>query len=110
VADGSLVLHAPREFRFIVGGHMQCQDGESGEPTYLQSRPYLEAHVRNRVRELRNVSIRDHCEVAGVVTTTARERVTGVRMLPRAADGVQEILPADLVVDATGRGGRTGRG
>ncbi len=105
-ADGALVVRAPREFRFFFGGHLLCQDGEPGEPSYLQSRPCLEAHVRDRVRALCNVSIQDQCEVAGLVTTQARDRVTGARVL-RAGGGAEEILAADLVVDATGRGGRT---
>ena len=70
-------------------------------------RPCLEAHVRDRVRALPNVSIQDQCEVAGLVTTPARDRVTGARVLPRAGGDGPEILAADLVVDATGRGGRT---
>ena len=110
VADGVPVLRAPREFRFFFGGHLLCQDGEPGEPSYVPSRPCLEGHVRDRVRALPNVSIQDRCEVAGLVTTPARDRVTGARVLPLAAgaeDGVEEILAADLVVDATGRGGRT---
>ncbi len=107
VADGVPVPRAPREFRFFLGGHLLCQDGEPGELSYLQSRPFLEAHVRDRVRALRNVSIQDQCEVAGLVTTPARDRVTGARVLPRAGGGVADILAADLVVDATGRGGRT---
>lgn len=105
VADGVPVLRAPREFRLVLGGHLLCQDGEPGEPTYVPSRPCLEAHVRDRVRALRNVSIWDRCEVAGLVTTPACDRVTGARVLP--AGGAEQILAADLVVDATGRGGRT---
>jgi 2-polyprenyl-6-methoxyphenol hydroxylase-like FAD-dependent oxidoreductase len=106
-ADGAPVLRAPREFRFFLGGHLLCQDGEPGPPSYLQSRRCLEGHVRDRVRALPNVLIQDQCEVAGLVTTPARDRVTGARVLPRAVGGVEEILAADLVVDATGRGGRT---
>ena len=105
VADGAAVLRAPREFRLVLGGQLLCQDGEPGEPSYVQSRPWLEAHVRDRVRALGNVSIRDRCEVAGLVTTPARDRVTGARVLPTG--GAEEVLAADLVVDATGRGGRT---
>ncbi len=106
-ADGVPVLRAPREFRFLFGGHVLCQDGEPGEPTYAQSRPYLERQVRNRVRALGNVSIRDRCDVAGLVTTPARDRVTGARVLSRADGGAEQIVTADLVVDATGRSGRT---
>ena len=101
------MLRAPREFRFLLGGHLLCQNGEPGEPSYVQSRAFLEAHVRGRVRALGNVSIRDQCEVAGLVTTPDRDQVTGARVLPCAGGGAEEILAADLVVDATGRGGRT---
>src|ERR1700761_5564096 len=79
VADGVPVLRAPREFRFYLGGHLLCQDGEPGEPSYAQSRPYLEAHVRGRVRALGNVSVRDRCEVVGLATTPACDRVAGAR-------------------------------
>jgi 2-polyprenyl-6-methoxyphenol hydroxylase-like FAD-dependent oxidoreductase len=106
-ADGVPVLRHPREFRFFLGGHLLCQDGEPGEPMYAQSRPYLERRVRDRVRALPNVTIRDQCEVAGLVTTLARDRVIGARVLPRAGGSAEEILAADLVVDATGRSGRT---
>src|SRR5215472_15639233 len=79
VAHGAAVLRAPREYRLVFGGQLLCQDGEPGEPSYVQSRPWLEAHDR--------------------------DRVTGARVLP--AGGTEEVLAADLVVDATGRGGRT---
>src|SRR5262249_57488677 len=45
------------------------------------------------------------CARAGLVTTPARDRVVGARVLPEG--GGDQILAADLVVDATGRGGRT---
>jgi hypothetical protein len=44
--------------------------------------------------------------VAGLATTPARDRLTGARVLP-GGGGAEEILTADLVVDATGRSGRT---
>jgi flavin-dependent dehydrogenase len=48
----------------------------------------------------------DRCEVAGLGTGTSRDRITGVRVLP-AGGGAEEVIGADLVVDATGRGSRT---
>src|SRR5262249_46954411 len=45
------------------------------------------------------------CARAGLVTTPARDRVVGARVLPEG--GGAQTLAADLVVDATGRGGRT---
>jgi 2-polyprenyl-6-methoxyphenol hydroxylase-like FAD-dependent oxidoreductase len=61
--------------------------------------------VRARVLALPTVEIIDRCEVVGLVATAARDRVTGVRILC-GANGVEETLGADLVLDATGRGGR----
>ena len=105
VAAGVPALGDFGELWFSVGGHLLCQDGRPDDPAYLVSRPYLEGQVRGRVRALPNVRIKDGCEVAGLVTTPARDRVTGARVLPHGG-GAEEIL-ADLVVDATGRGART---
>ena len=109
-AAGVPVLASPRELSFSVGGHLLCLDGaggEGGDPGYLASRPYLEGQVRSRVRALDNVSVRDRCAVAGLVTTPARDRVTGIRVRPAGSEEEDEEIAADLVVDATGRGGRT---
>ena len=105
VAAGVPVIGDFRELWFSVGGHLLCRDGRPDDPAYLASLPYLEGRVRRRVQALPNVRIKDGCEVAGLVTTPARDRVTGARLLPRG--GGAEEIPAALVVDATGRGART---
>jgi 2-polyprenyl-6-methoxyphenol hydroxylase-like FAD-dependent oxidoreductase len=102
---GVPVIGGYEELWFSAGGHLLCQDGKPDDPGYLVSRPYLEGQVRRRVRALPNVRVTDGCEVAGLVTTPARDRVTGARVLPRS--GGAEEIPADLVIDATGRGART---
>jgi 2-polyprenyl-6-methoxyphenol hydroxylase-like FAD-dependent oxidoreductase len=107
-AAGVPVLHNFREGWFSVGGHLLLpQDAGSGDPTYLASRSFLESYVRSRVRALPNVSVMDRCEVVGLATTEARGRVTGVRVVPTMAGSAEQIIPGDLVVDATGRSGRT---
>ena len=65
--------------------------------------------MRARIQALPAIEIVDRCEAVGLATTAARDRVTGVRVLRHAVGGaqVEEALDADLVVDATGRGGRT---
>jgi 2-polyprenyl-6-methoxyphenol hydroxylase-like FAD-dependent oxidoreductase len=105
-AAGVPVVRDFAEFRFCPGGHPLRLQGRPAQPFICQaSRPYLEGHVRARVRALPTVEIVDRCEVVGLVTSPARDRVTGVRILRRAA--AEETVNADLVVDATGRGGRT---
>jgi 2-polyprenyl-6-methoxyphenol hydroxylase-like FAD-dependent oxidoreductase len=106
-AGGAPLIRDLAEFRFSPGGHPLRLKGHPADPFICQaSRPYLEDHVRARVRALPTVQILDRCEVVGLVTTAARDRVTGVRTLPHAAP-VEDTLDADLVLDATGRGGRT---
>ena len=63
------------------------------------SRPLLERTVRRRVQALPNVELRTGIAVSALVGDG--ERVTGVRL----DDGT--VLDADLVVDCTGRGGRS---
>jgi 2-polyprenyl-6-methoxyphenol hydroxylase-like FAD-dependent oxidoreductase len=107
VAGGAPVIRDLGELRFSPGGHRLCLKGRPAQPFMCQaSRPFLEGHVRARVQALPAVEILDRCEAVGLVTTTAaRDRVTGVRMLSHAAHA-EETLDADLVLDATGRGGR----
>ena len=108
VAGGLPLIRDFAEMRFSPGGHLLCLRGRPGQPFICQaSRPYLEAHVRTRVRALPAVGMLDRREIVGLVTSAARDRVTAVRLRQLAADGAEEILDADLVVDATGRGSRT---
>jgi 2-polyprenyl-6-methoxyphenol hydroxylase-like FAD-dependent oxidoreductase len=65
------------------------------------SRPLLELTARHRVAAMSNVGIRAEVAVAGLTGDAAR--VTGVTL----AGGEQ--LPADLVVDCSGRGSRSDR-
>lgn len=64
------------------------------------TRPFLEHQVREHVRELPGVRFRT-AHVTGL--EFGGGAVTGVRCV---SDGVEEHVPADLVVDATGRASR----
>jgi 2-polyprenyl-6-methoxyphenol hydroxylase-like FAD-dependent oxidoreductase len=106
VAQGALLgdptLHARR---FISGSyHYQFP---SGSQSLSCSRPRLEAHVRTRLLALPNVEIIENCDVLELISSEDGQRVTGVRLNRRATDAGAEILLADLVVDAAGRGSRS---
>ena len=108
VAGGVPMVRDFADLHFSPGGHLLRLQGRPAQPFICQaSRPYLEGHVRARIRTLPTVEIVDRCEVVGLVTSPARDRVTGVRIRRRAAAGTEETLDAELVLDATGRGGRT---
>ena len=72
----------------------------------LTSRPFLEYHVRRRVRAIANVTLLDDHDVVALTSTPDRGRITGVRTVNRHSRE-ESTLAADLVVDATGRGART---
>jgi 2-polyprenyl-6-methoxyphenol hydroxylase-like FAD-dependent oxidoreductase len=73
---------------------------------HVPSRPLLERHVRRRVQAMANVTIHGGHDVAELTVAADRRRVTGVWVVKRGG-GTQHELPADLVVDAMGRGART---
>lgn len=105
-ARGAPVVRQAAEMHFAPGGHLLSQNARYA-PTYQPSRPQLEGLVRARVRALPNVEVVDQCEAVDLISTSgADRRVTGVRVL-RKAHHAEEPLAADLVVDATGRTGRS---
>jgi len=65
------------------------------------SRPLLEFLIRRRIDWFANVLLRDQCRVLGLVAA-ADGSVTAVRC--QQAGGSEEVVSADLVVDASGRG------
>jgi 2-polyprenyl-6-methoxyphenol hydroxylase-like FAD-dependent oxidoreductase len=83
------------------------QPGVSGHNAINVSRPLLEATVRARVLELHNVRAVEAADVLGLLTTPDRARITGARLIRRRAGSAEEMLAADLVVDASGRGSRS---
>jgi 2-polyprenyl-6-methoxyphenol hydroxylase-like FAD-dependent oxidoreductase len=69
---------------------------------YCLTRPLIERTMRRRVEERRNVTLRGGCRALEIVGTSDGARVTGVRY--QTLDGVQETIPADLVIDASRHG------
>ncbi len=80
----------------------------AGAPFVGFSRPLLEWHVRARVSALGNVTLRPRHDAVELVATSTGARVEGVTVRSRDG-GATEVVPSDLVVDATGRGSRAPR-
>ena len=93
------------EMRYIIGGH-QLARASMGTSAILASRPFIEGHVRRRVRELTHVTLIDECDVLGVTTSGDDQRVAGVRIRHHDDGNPDELLATDLVVAATGRSAR----
>ncbi|WP_329044062.1 FAD-dependent monooxygenase [Amycolatopsis sp. NBC_01488] len=69
-------------------------------------RPMFEYFIRERVQQFANVTFVEEHDILGLTTTADKSQVTGARVQKRGTD-TDEVIEADLVVDATGRGSRT---
>jgi flavin-dependent dehydrogenase len=103
VAAGALVADVQGDFRWYNDG-LLLRQAPAGLPGLMVSRPLLEGRIRDRVRALGNVRVVDRCQVTGLAAMPDGRGVGGVRVLRQG--GGEELVPADLVVDATGRGSR----
>ncbi len=113
VGQGAILADMQRYVHFFTDGQRLA-----GAPSDLMvlavSRPLLETQLRRRLTALPGVTVRDRTEVVGLLATEDNRRVTGVTALPAGAPlagpagGTQaESIPADLVVDASGRTNRS---
>ncbi|MEJ2288244.1 MAG: FAD-binding protein [Deinococcales bacterium] len=106
---GAQLLDRAGDFRVNVGGgRLKLETLHPGFVLVGATRPLVEGVLRERVQALDNVRVRPGLEVLGMRAATRATAVTGVR-LRSTADGSEETLSADLVVDATGRGSRAPR-
>ncbi|HZU48511.1 MAG TPA: 2-polyprenyl-6-methoxyphenol hydroxylase-like oxidoreductase [Mycobacterium sp.] len=95
------------KLHFNLGGHRAINTGSAEDFTvYLTSRPFLEYHVRRRVRAIDNITFLEDQDVVALTSTPSHARVTGARAIDRRS-GRGVTVSADLVVDATGRAART---
>ncbi len=84
------------------GGYRMA--GATGVPGVFASRPLIEWCVRQRVLALPNVTLRDEIGVEALQMTADNRCVTGVQIVHRREEKRREVLSAELVVDASGRG------
>jgi 2-polyprenyl-6-methoxyphenol hydroxylase-like FAD-dependent oxidoreductase len=84
---------------YEAGEHLRFASDLEG---LLISRPLLEGIIRERVRRIPNVQFWDGCQVQGLISSPDNRRITGIQINGDAA--APRAVPADLVIDATGRG------
>lgn len=106
VEQGAVIGDWGSTATMCFSGH-RLRSVEAGLDLLALSRPLLEGHLRARLGHLGNVTLSAGCEVHGLAVE--RDRVTGARILQRRDSGAEVVLPADLVLDATGRGSRSPR-
>jgi 2-polyprenyl-6-methoxyphenol hydroxylase-like FAD-dependent oxidoreductase len=89
------VLVGPQQQAVYLDSHRQVRSGDA--QILMGSRPFLESRVRSRVLALPNVS------TLRAQATGLEYRDGGVSAVRYVANGVEDMVGADLVVDAMGR-------
>ncbi|MBO0869306.1 MAG: FAD-binding monooxygenase [Micromonosporaceae bacterium] len=107
VADGARLGDLVGNVRWYLGGR-RLPRSPAGLPTVVGSRPLIEHGIRARVRALPSVTLLDGHDIVGLAATPDRARITGVQV-SNVYSNQAWTIPADLVVDATGRGSRAPR-
>lgn len=103
VADGSAIGDAANDVRWIINGKRLVQT-DSGLVCLTASRPFFESHIRDRVLALPNVVLSEQTDISRLEVSDDGKQVGGVWVFPEGEH--ETLLPADLVVDASGRGSR----
>jgi 2-polyprenyl-6-methoxyphenol hydroxylase-like FAD-dependent oxidoreductase len=103
-AAGALPLRVSADFRVELPGFDPFPQRDLGWSILSMSRPLIERVVRRQIEKRANVTLRDHCRAREFILSEERS-VVGVRC--ESAEGATEVVEADLVVDASGRGGLT---
>jgi 2-polyprenyl-6-methoxyphenol hydroxylase-like FAD-dependent oxidoreductase len=104
LAAGGVLIDGRNDFHNYSRGAFLAR-GRDDFPLYSATRLLYEHLVRRRVSKLNDVAIRDNCQFIDYLVDDTSTTIEGVSI--RTRDGKREELPAELVVDATGRTSRT---
>jgi 2-polyprenyl-6-methoxyphenol hydroxylase-like FAD-dependent oxidoreductase len=104
-ARGAVPCDVLGNVRWQLSGY-QLRQATIGLPGLLASRPFLEGHLREMVRQLPAVRFLDDTSASALAVSADKRTVTGVEVRGPGT-GPPAVIAADLVVDATGRGSRT---
>jgi 2-polyprenyl-6-methoxyphenol hydroxylase-like FAD-dependent oxidoreductase len=102
---GAVPLRMAGDLRVEFPGLGPFPSRDFGWLFYGASRPLIELTARRQAERLANLTLRSRDRVIELTATPDGSIVMGVRC--ESADGRQEVLAADLVIDASGRGAPT---
>ena len=102
---GAVAVRVARDIQYERPDFGVLPKRDFGLSLLCASRPLIELVLRRRAERIANIALRPKCRVTGIVPTTSGTAVDGIRF--DAGSGSSEVLAADLVVDASGRGALT---
>src|SRR5215469_15452298 len=104
-AAGAVPVSFAREVQFERPDVGVLPERDFGISLLCATRPLIELVLRRRAEAVANITLRSASRVTGIVSAAGGAGVRGVRFINGL--GHSEILDADLVVDASGRGAPT---
>ena len=99
VADGAAIAVPPSGPR-----PTNAFRAERADPRLQFTERFIQPHLYRRVSGLDSVVMLNGCDAVGLISD--RQRCVGVHILPRSRSAAARIIPAELIVDATGAGSR----
>lgn len=102
---GAVPLRVGLDVRVETPGYDPYPQRDLGWAIYSMSRPLIELVIRRQVHRHANVALQPHRRVRDLLASPDGSAVTAVCC--EHADRNSEVLSADLVVDASGRGNLT---
>mgnify|MGYP006277399773 FL=1 len=106
ISKGGLVIDGLRDIIHYEEGDYLA-DGPTRMPVHFGTRPLFEQVLRQRVEQIGSITLRSGCQFVDYLVDEDVTTVRGVSV--RDGSASSERIPADLVVDATGRTSRTPR-
>jgi 2-polyprenyl-6-methoxyphenol hydroxylase-like FAD-dependent oxidoreductase len=100
IAAGSVPVRISRDFRMEIADVVAFPQRDFGWVLYSATRPLYEMVMRRQLKKLANVTVRQGCAVSKIATDA-----DGV--MSAAFEDSNEIIRADLIVDASGRAAPT---
>ena len=102
---GAVQLRAGLDVRNERPGYDPFPQRDLGWSVYSMSRALLEHTVRTQLAKYPNVVVRQRCRAEKVLMTSDGAAASGVAY--ESSDGRRDVVPADMVVDSSGRGNLT---
>lgn len=102
-AAGALSIDWAREFHHFLRSWHPLSVDPSAIVSFTCSRPLLEWTIRQRLQAFPQVQFLAQHRVTGLLASAGAARITGVQVQTLQAERVAKPLPAQLVVDASGR-------
>jgi len=102
IAQGAMSLNMGNDIAWYTFGGWRPRY-ESSLTTLACSRPLLETAIRRRLSSFSNVTFKAGWEVMGLETDPARSKANAVKLRSRDGNQSEMSIPADLIVDASGR-------